>query len=227
VSSWILCGSDHDRWDHTLAIADETGGVAILGVHPWAAAEMDAAALAPYLQDLARRPLVGVGEIGLDVIHAPDDAARENQRRAFRAQLAVARDRDLPVAIHCVRAYPELLALLERDGLPRAGGMMHAWSGHPDQVGRALALGLYVSFGPMVMFDRAKKARGSVALVPDERLLVETDCPNMRPPGEDRGEPAHLPRVVAELARLRNADPARIGAVTRRNLLQLVPALRR
>lgn len=226
VRSWIVCGSDHEDWDRTVRIADETGGVALLGVHPWSAAALDDDALAPFLADLARRDLVGIGEIGLDVPHAPDDVARENQRRALRAQLALARDRDLPVVIHCVRAYPELLAILERDGLPRAGGMMHAWSGHPDQVGRALALGLYVSFGPMVMFDRAKKARASVPLVPEERLLVETDCPNMRPPGEARGEPAFLPRVVAELARLRGGEPDALARVTSRNLLRLFPDLR-
>jgi TatD DNase family protein len=222
VDRWVLCGSIHERWDHTEQIARETGGIAILGVHPWFAAELDTGALAPWLEDLRRRALVAVGEIGLDALYARTDEARENQRHALRAQLALARERELPVVLHCVRAYPELLAILERDGVPRAGGMMHAWSGPPDQVERALRLGLHVSFGPLVMRDRARKARQSVPLVPDERLLVETDCPNGMPPGETRGEPAHLVQVIEALAELRSQSPGHVGRVTSDNALRLL-----
>lgn len=222
VGHWVICGSQHERWSVTDRIAAETGGIPILGVHPWSTAELDAAALAPWLQDLRQRPLRGVGEIGLDTLHG----GWENQRRGLRDQLAIARERDLPVVLHCVRAYPELLALVARDGAPRAGGMMHAWSGHPDQVARALSLGLHVSFGPMVLHDRARKARASVPLVPDDRLLVETDCPNMKSPGVTRGEPAHLPRVVAGVAALRGQTEAEIGALTARNLETLFGPVR-
>lgn len=217
VERWVICGSRHEQWDETERIAAETAGIAVLGVHPWSAAELDAAGLDPWLALLRTRPLRGVGEFGLDTLHG----GWENQRRAVREQLAIARDRDLPVVLHCVRAYPELLALVERDGAPRAGGMMHAWSGPPDQVGRALALGLHVSFGPMVLHDRAKKARASVPLVPDDRLLVETDCPNMKAPGVTRGEPAHLPWVVAGVAALRGQTAEEVGEHTVRNFERL------
>lgn len=222
VATWVICGSDHERWDNTIAVADETGGIPMLGVHPWCAAELDAPSLAPWLSDLSRRPLIGLGEIGLDILYAKTPAAHENQRRAFRAQLAIARERDLPVAIHCVRAYPELLALLERDKLPKRGGMLHAWSGPPDQIPRALALGLYVSFGPDALKDRAKKVLASIPLVPDGRLLVETDCPNGRPPGTLRGEPAHLPAVIAAVAGLRGQSAAHVGEITWDNLAALL-----
>jgi TatD DNase family protein len=222
VDGFVICGSVHQRWDDTVALAGRIGAIAVLGVHPWSAAELDPDALAPWLADLRGRQLVAVGEIGLDALWARTDEARANQRRAFRDQLALARERDRPVVVHCVRAYPELLAILERDGAPRAGGMMHAWSGPPDQVERALRLGLHVSFGPMVLRDRARKARQSVPRVPDERLLIETDCPNMLPPGETRGEPAHLPRVAREIAALRGQDVARVAAVTASNARALL-----
>lgn len=217
VGSWIIAGSDPERWDHTSTIAAETGGHAIFGVHPWETPGLSAAALRPYLDDLVARPMVGLGEIGLDALHAKTATERTNQREGLRAQLAIARSRDLPVAFHCVRAWPELLVLLERDGLPKGGGMMHAWSGPPELVARCLSLGLHVSFAPLVLNDRAKKSRASVVHVPDERLLIETDCPNMKPRGEVRGEPAHLVLVAAEVARLRGVSADHVLAVTERN----------
>lgn len=206
VETWVIAGSDHDDWDRTIRIAAETGGIPILGVHPWSAAGMTADDLAPLLQELSRRAIPGIGEIGLDALHAKDAVRRAQQRDAFRAQLAVARDRDLPVAIHCVRAYPEIVILLEKDGLPRAGGVMHAWSGPAELIDRVLALGLHVSFAPLVLRERARKARESVPRVPLERLLIETDCPNMMAIGATRGEPSHLVDVAEEVARLRGQD---------------------
>jgi TatD DNase family protein len=206
VERWVIAGSDHDDWDRTVRIAAETGGIAILGIHPWAAATLAPALLAPLLEQLSSRNILGIGEIGLDALHAKDASSRERQRQALRAQLAVARERDLPVAFHCVRAYPELVKLLETDGVPRAGGMMHAWSGPPELIARVLALGLHVSFAPLILRDRARKARASVPHVPDDRLLIETDCPNMMALGATRGEPSHLVDVAVEVARLRGQD---------------------
>lgn len=226
VERIVICGSDHAAWDGTVALAARIDGFAALGVHPWSAATMDEDEGARWLAELRARDPRVVGEIGLDALWARDDAARARQRRVFRDQLALARELDRPIVVHCVRAYPELLGILARDGVPRAGGMMHAWSGPPDQVPRALALGLHLSFGPMILRDRAKKARGSVAEVPTDRLLAETDCPNMLPPGETRGEPAHLPRVIAEIAALRGVSAAEIGQITARNALRLFDAPR-
>src|SRR6478609_11762996 len=98
VGWWVICGSRHERWDDTERIAAETGGVAVLGVHPWSGAELDEAALAPILADLRARDLRAVGEIGLDTLHG----GWADQRRALRDQLAIARERDVPVVLHCV-----------------------------------------------------------------------------------------------------------------------------
>lgn len=224
VAWWVICGSDHERWDRTEQIARATGGRAVLGVHPWSAAELGEDGLASWLAALRSRggaALDAVGEIGLDALWYRDDRARSAQRAAFRDQLDLARTRRVPVVLHCVRAYPELLAIVERDGPSDGGGMVHAWSGPPDQVDRALRLGLHVSFGPLVLRDRARKARASVARVPDDRLLVETDCPDMRPPGAERGEPADLVQVVAEVARLRGQPVDHVGAITAANARRL------
>jgi TatD DNase family protein len=222
VAWWLICGSDPDAWDHTEAVAARTGGVAALGVHPWVAAELSDSGVDAWIEALATRSPRIVGEIGLDALWYRDDTARARQRRAVRAQLALARERDVPVVLHCVRAYPELLALVERDGLPAAGGMVHGWSGPPGEVARALRLGLHVSFGPLVLRDKARKARQSVAEVPLDRLLVETDCPSMAPLGVERGEPAHVVQVAAEVAALRGVDAAEVAAATNANAERLL-----
>ncbi len=214
VTGFVLCASDPDRWDRTSRVARSLGATLFLGLHPWAASETGPAELDELLARLRATDLDGVGEIGLDTLHAPGPEEARRQRDAARAQLALARELDLPVALHCVRAYPELLAMAERDGLPAAGGMVHGWSGPADQVERAVKLGLRVSFGPLILRDKARKARESAPRVPLDRLLVETDCPTVRAPGEDRGEPAHLPLVVAGLAALRGEDPAVLGPAT-------------
>lgn len=210
VDGWVVVGSTPSLWDKTAAVAAETGGVAIYGIHPWDTAHWTREQLDPHLADLHQRPMAGLGEIGLDALHTPDDACRTRQRTAMREQLAIARQRDLPVAFHGVRAWPELLKILVDDGLPRAGGMVHAWSGPPELIDRAIALGLHVSFGPLVLNPRAKKARNSVARVPERWLLLETDCPDGKPHGEARGEPAHLLEVAKEVAKLRDVAPQQL-----------------
>jgi TatD DNase family protein len=217
VETIVVCASDPARW----SFAGTVGDAAFLGIHPWVAADLDDAAYAALLDDLRGRAAFGVGEIGLDRLHAPTPARWERQVRALRDQLALARERDVPVQLHGVRAWPELLTVVARDGLPRAGGIAHAWSGAPDQAERAVRLGLLVSFGPLVLHDRARKARQSAAVVPRDRLLVETDSPDGRPPGAARGEPADLPRVVAALAALRGEAAADVGAATARTFGRL------
>lgn len=225
ISSWILAGTTPARWDRTQQVADRIGGLAVLGVHPWSTGDVDD--LQATLHDLGRRTLHGVGELGLDARSAGGDAtARAQQRAVLRAQLALARQRDLPIVLHCVRAYPELLTLLERDGVPTAGGMVHGWSGPPDAVTRALALGLHLSFGPLICRPRAHRARTAAAQVPPDRLLIETDAPDQAPPGHVRGEPAHLLDVLSALAGLRGEDPQRLGVQATANLCSLFPALR-
>lgn len=217
VESFAVCGADPARWRLTLEVARRYGGVAFAGIHPWVVADIgDVEEALSRLRDL---DVDGIGELGLDRLRAADDDAWERQRAVFRAQLALARQRDLPVVLHCVRAFPELLAICERDGVPRRGGMVHAWAGPPDQVERAQRLGLYVSFGTLVANERARKARHSVPQVAADRLLVETDCPWG---AQERGEPADLHGVIEVVAALRGEDPATLGPACGRNFREMV-----
>ena len=218
VAGWVLAGTAPDTWDRTAAIGSVVGGAVVLGIHPWWAGRCD---LDGALAALASRPLAGIGEIGLDAVAARGDADRALQRRVFRAQLALARQRDVPVVIHCVRAFPELISLLRRDGLPVAGGMIHGWSGPADAAVAAAALGLCVSFGPLVCRPRARRVRQAAVAVPPTRLLVETDGPDQALPGHDRGEPDQVVAVLDTIAALRGQPAAELAPVLADNLGRL------
>jgi TatD DNase family protein len=219
VTGIALAGADPGRWQRLLEIAVEHGLVAILGLHPWWVDTLDDDAIDAAL---ARLPDLlthhGLGELGLDRHRARDDAALARQRRVFHHQLALAIDRELPVVLHGVRAWAEVLRTLDDRGLPARGGMAHAWTGAPELVDRAVALGLHVSFGTDL--GRSERARASVVRVPRHLLLLETDAPD-RPLTGVRGEPADLRSIAALAAALRGEQGTDVLTYTGQNARRL------
>lgn len=196
VTRFALAGADPHRWGHTLAVGREIGAVVMLGLHPWFVA-------GDWPTWVARLPeeIDGIGEIGLDYSRAGAD--RSAQRAAFRAQLAIARERDLPVALHWVGAIAEGLAILRRDGLPSAGGLVHGWAS--EEVEEALGLGLHLSVGTREL--RKSKVLSSLIRIPPQRLLLESDAPEARWQGR-ASAPADLLAVAALIsARTGRASP--------------------
>lgn len=216
VDGWVIAGADPQHWDRVVAVADQTGGIAVLGVHPWWTDDATPA----HLESLAGRPLRGVGETGLDYARARTETGRNTQKHWLREVLAIARRRNLPVVLHCVRAWPDLVGILKRDGLPQAGGMVHGWTGDPQATRALIRLGLHVSFGPAVTRPRNHKARRSVREVPARQLLVETDCPDQMG-AERRGEPADLWRVIGAVAAAREEPEGDIARTCRDNARRL------
>lgn len=226
VRGLVLAGVDPAGWRRQSTLARENADVYVTyGVHPWTAAAAEDDAVDALLGDLDDalsspdlQPPVALGEIGLDRSShtAKDSTAR--QETVFRAQLAMARARDMPVVLHIVRAHGRALDILAADGLPGAGGHVHAYSGSPELVARYVALGLYLSFSAAVARDDSACARAA-RLVPAERLLAETDAPDQPPPARagTRNEPAFLDATVCALAAARGATPAAIAALTERN----------
>jgi TatD DNase family protein len=218
VTGWVVAGADPDRWDAVLAAAAETGGIAALGAHPWWATAGTEPTLAAWLGRLdALAPRI-VGEIGLDALHARTDDDRRAQRAAFRAQLAWARAHDRPVIVHAVRAVPEVLAIVARDGLPRAGGFLHGWTADRATAERALALGLHLGIGPGIARPTAHRIREVARTAPLDRLVLETDAPGPGAPGG----PADLWRVAEAVARARGATAAAVLHATGRTARALL-----
>ena len=141
-----------------------------------------------------------LGEIGLDYHYSPE--TRERQLALFAAQLEEARRRDLPVVIHTREAADDTLALLRE--IP-SRGIIHCFTGAPDEAKAYLDLGFFISISGIVTFRAADNVRASALVVPDDRILIETDSPFLAPvPLRGRpNEPAFVAHTCEFLAKLR------------------------
>lgn len=192
------------------------------GVHPRAVREGALPRQLRALDDLLSLPgVVALGECGLD--GRAGMPPLELQEDALRAQLAVARERALPVVLHHVRATERFLRILEEGGPLPAGGMLHGYTGAPELLPRLLAVGLSISFGGLVSRPRTKRAHASARAVPRERLLAESDAPDHPPAGTPDGpsEPAQLPVTLRALAGLRGEPYDELAAATAANARRL------
>lgn len=166
--------------------------------------------------------VVAIGETGLDFYKADN---YEQQKTAFAAQLAIAQKLELPVIIHCrdaaVQTAVQLQAAIARGGKLR--GVMHCWGGTPAETQWFLDLGLYISFSGTVTFKKAIEIKESCKIVPDDRLLIETDCPFLAPVPKrgKRNEPAYVRHVASEVAKLRGVSSATVAAQTTDNARKL------
>jgi TatD DNase family protein len=198
---------------------------AAVGVHPhhahlFEADPEDAARLVE--RRLASLPEArAVGEIGLDYHY--DFSPREVQQAVFRAQLRVARERDLPVVIHTREAEDDTLRILGESGRVDTTGVFHCFSGDTAAATRALATGYYLSIPGIVSFPKAVELRAAVTTVPLDRLLVETDSPYLAPAPYrgKRNEPAYVARVLDVVAEARGLDAAEVGEIVSANFNRL------
>jgi TatD DNase family protein len=158
-----------------------------------------------------------VGEIGLDYHY--DFSPRDVQQQVFRAQLRVARELDLPVVIHTREAEHDTLAILREEGGAPVRGVLHCFTGTPALADAGLALGLYISVAGILTFPKAQELRDTVARVPLERLLVETDSPFLAPVPHrgTRNEPARVTHVAERLALERGIPVAEVDVATTAN----------
>ena len=152
-----------------------------------------------------------VDEIGLDYHYSPE--TRDAQRRLFAGQLEEARRRGLPVVIHTREAAADTIALLRE--IP-SRGIIHCFTGSPDEAKAYLDLGFYVSISGIVTFRAAENVRESALVVPDDRILIETDSPFLAPVPlrGRRNEPAFIRHTCEFLARLRGVPAEEFAELT-------------
>jgi len=196
-----------------------------VGLHPLDADKWDEQT-ATLIKSLARShsQVVAIGEMGLDFYKADN---YEHQHQVFVSQLAIACELDLPVIIHCRDAAPAVREVLQkwRNWHGRmVRGVMHCWSGTPEETQWFLDLGFYISFSGTVTFKNAKTIQASAAVVDSDRLLIETDCPflSLVPRrGEKRNEPAYVRHVAEQLAKIRGETIEEIAQKTTGNACKL------
>ncbi len=220
VARILACGEDVASSERTIEIARRDRLVrAAVGIHPHRAATCDAAALAR-LRELARdERVVAIGEIGLDL--SGRSAPRPSQEAALVAQLALAAELGLPVCLHVRDAGPEVRAVL--DGVTHGTGYIHCYSETANEVDGWIERGFFVSFAGTVTYPRADVLRAAAAVVPDERLLVETDAPALAPQRRRgrRNEPAAIGETYETVARLRGRDVPSVAELVSRNAASL------
>ena len=152
-----------------------------------------------------------VGEIGLDYHYSPE--TREQQLELFGEQLEEARRRDLPVVIHTREADDDTLALLRE--IP-SRGIIHCYTGTPEYAKRFLDLGFYISISGIVTFRPADNVRAAALVVPDDRILIETDSPFLAPVPMrgNPNEPAFIAHTCEFLAKLRGISAEDFAELT-------------
>ena len=157
-----------------------------------------------------------IGEIGLDYHY--DFSPRDVQQAVFRTQVELAIERGLPVIIHTREATDDTFAIL-RDAGSALRGVFHCFTGDRAMARAGLDLGFYISLAGIVTFSRAEELREVAKLVPDDRLLVETDAPYLAPVPYrgKRNEPAFVARVVDAVAALRGVAAPALAAQLQQN----------
>ncbi|HTO90040.1 MAG TPA: TatD family hydrolase [Candidatus Sulfotelmatobacter sp.] len=190
-----------------------------VGVHPSESGRVPDDYRASLRDHAGHARVVAIGETGLDFYR--DYAPRERQEQWFRAQLAIADEKGLPVVIHQRSALDPTLAILEA-ARPQAGGVLHCFDDGPPAAERASKLGFKLGLGGCVTYGHAALDE-AVKVAPAEMLVLETDAPYLEPEPRTlkRNEPALLTRVVKRIAELRGWTPEEVVRVTTANALDL------
>ena len=195
---------------------------ATIGVHPHDASKATDETWT-HMRSLAAHPKVlAVGEIGLDYHY--DFSPRDVQRAVFEQQLALAAEFGKPIVIHTREAWDETLAILRAHW--QGGGIMHCFTGDESQARQALDLGFHLGFGGVLTFPKAEAVRRAARIAPDDRILVETDCPYLAPVPHrgKRNEPAFVVETARRLAEVRGVTMDAVAESTTRNFEQLLIA---
>ncbi|MGF1608785.1 MAG: TatD family hydrolase [Kiloniellales bacterium] len=211
------------EFESVLGIAERFDGVyCSVGVHPHEAGT-EGQEGPDRLIKLARHPkVVGIGETGLDYYY--EHSPREAQQQSFRAHIEAARETDLPLIVHSRDADDDIVALL-REAHARGPyrAVIHCFTAGPALARAALELGFYISLAGIVTFKNAQALRETVAEVPLERILVETDAPYLAPVPKrgKRNEPAFVVHTAEYLAALRGVSAETFAECTTENFFRL------
>ena len=209
------CSLESSR--NAAALANQYGYIyAAVGSHPDVADEVNEAVLEEYRRLVAANPKIkAIGEIGLDYHY--EDIPRQVQLKAFRMQMELARELNLPVIVHERDAHEDGMKIVEE--FPEVTGVFHCYSGSAEMAKWLVNRGWYIGFTGVLTFKNARKALEVAASIPLERLVLETDCPYMAPEPfrGKRNDPGKLYRMAEKLAQLRELTVEQIHAITVEN----------
>jgi TatD DNase family protein len=236
VSQMVLPAVASWNFERVRVLAHQHGLAYALGIHPLcvdAAAEHELTLLRDAVQQHRADPrLVAIGEIGLD--HFVPGLDRAKQERFYAAQLALAREFELPVIVHVRRSADTLLKHLRR--VP-VRGIAHAFNGSEQQANIFIDLGFRLGFGGAMTFDRALQIRRLAQSLPEHAIVLETDAPDIAPHwlyrtaeqraagATMRNEPSELPRIAQTLCELRGWTMQQAARISTANAHAALPRL--
>ncbi len=215
VCAAVNCGSDIPSSIKSLELAKKYDFIyAACGVHPHEADEAPEGWLSEVKKLCGEEKCVAVGEIGLDYHY--DFSPRDIQLKFFEEQVILANELSLPVIVHDREAHEDTMNILRKH---KPKGVVHCFSGSAELAKEVLRLGMYIGLGGAATFKNARKPLEVAAIVPDDRLLIETDCPYMTPVPfrGQRNDSSFIPYSAAVIASVRNVSADEILDITRRN----------
>ena len=187
-----------------------------VGSHPDVADEVNEAVLEEYRMLCKQNTKIkAIGEIGLDYHY--EDIPRDIQKKAFRMQMELARERNLPVIVHERDAHEDGMKIVEE--FPDVTGVFHCYSGSYEMAKWLIARGWYIGFTGVLTFKNARKAIEVASQIPLDRIVLETDCPYMAPEPfrGKRNDPGKIYRMAEKLAEIRGLSVEEIQAITMEN----------
>ena len=192
------------------------------GIHPHEAKDAPPETVRILEELYAKERCVGIGEIGLDYHY--DFSPHEQQREVFIRQLELGKRLGATIVVHTREAFDETMEILRESGIDGSKVIFHSFTGGPDEVHRILDFGAAVSFSGIVTFKNASDIQQAALLVPNDRILIETDSPYLSPEpvrNTRPNEPANVAHIATFLAKIRNVSPEDFGRQTTDNAIRL------
>ncbi|MEQ1548453.1 MAG: TatD family hydrolase [Chakrabartia sp.] len=223
VLAMLNISTRESEWDAVVAVAERTPNIwATIGIHPHETDAHPNVDTAKLIAKAAHPKVIGIGETGLDYFY--DKSDRDQQRASFRAHIAAARETGLPIIVHTRDAEEDTAAIMaEEMGKGVYTGVIHCFTASQDFADKALEMGLFISISGIVTFKNAKDLQATAAVIPEHRLLIETDAPFLAPVPH-RGktcEPAFVADTARFLADLRGVPVEHLAATSAANFYHL------
>ena len=205
LDGWINVGSDLNSTKKSIAIAEKfSKSFASSGIHPHDASTHSFEEIEEIIALYNDSSVIAAGEMGLDFFY--DNSPRETQIKIFERQLIAAKKSEMPCIIHVRDAFDEFFQIVKK--VDYCNGVVHCFTGNVAQANKVIELGFYTSFGGIITFKNADDVRESMLSIPQERLLLETDCPYLAPVPMrgKRNEPSYVSFVATKMAELRKVE---------------------
>lgn len=218
VEKMVVIGFDRKTIERTMELIEQYDFIyGVIGWHPVDAIDCTQEDL-EWIEELAAHPkIVGIGETGLDYYW--DKSPKDVQQVIFRKQIQLAQKINLPIIIHNRDATGDVVKILREENAASVGGVMHCFSGSVETARECIAMNFMISLGGPVTFKNARLPKEVATEIPLEHLMIETDAPYLAPHPYrgKRNEPAFVPLVAEEIARLKGLTIEEIAQATTDN----------